>query len=160
MLVAERRSISRTVFVRHPSTSIHRVRYRMYSTKHWQSSKRSSRDSDFTNQHQPSLSVTPMLPQQGSHTYQRRLPFDGNPSLRRRRPGKRVSQPSQSSSTARMTDQLLGNPREVPSPTAAMRQRVLCSPGRMHVLHGLAGSLGYNVVVGNRFRFPPKRITL
>ena len=108
MLVAERRSISRIVFVRHPSTSIHRVRYRMYSTKHWQSSKRSSRDSDFTNQHQPSLSVTPMLPQQGSHTYQRRLPFDGNPSLRRRRPGKRVSQPSQSSSTARMTGSASG----------------------------------------------------
>ena len=108
MLVAERRSISRTVFVRHPSTSIHCVRYRMYSTKHWQSSKRSSRDSDFTNQHQPSLSVTPMLPQQGSHTYQRRLPFDGNPSLRRRRPGKRVSQPSQSSSTVRMTGSASG----------------------------------------------------
>ena len=48
----------------------------MYSTKHRQSSKRSSRDSDFTNQHQPSLSVTPIVPQQGSH------PLPAPPSLR------------------------------------------------------------------------------
>ena len=76
MLVAERRSISRIVFVRHPSTSIHRVRCRMYSTKHRKSSKRSSRDSDFTNQHQPSLSVTPIVPQQ------RVTPLPAPPSLR------------------------------------------------------------------------------
>ena len=145
MLVAERRSISRIVFVRHTSTSIHRVRCRMYSTKHRQSSKRSSRDSDFTNQHQPSLSVTPIVPQHRSHTYQCRLPFDGNPSLRRRRPAKRVSQPSQASSRARTTGSASGNPHEVSTPSAALRQRVLCSPGRMHVLHGLAGPLRYRV---------------
>ena len=80
----------------------------MYSTKHRQSPKRSTRDSDLTNQHQPSLSVTPMVPQQGSHTYQRRLPFDGNPSLSWRRPAKRVSQPSQASSRARTTGSISG----------------------------------------------------